>query len=138
MRLEERGAALGGSTSETQAIGSLLRHISLIHRPGSPLALRLWLQVEPEFGMKNCCRLVDVSRDYNLPTACLRAPPINKGSGAVPTSAGAAGDSGSILGLGRFPGEGNDYPLQYSCLENYMDGGARKLQSVGLQRIRHD
>ena len=118
MRLEERGAALGGSTSETQAIGSLLRHISLIHRPGSPLALRLWLQVEPEFGMKNCCRLVDVSRDYNLPTACLRAPPINKGSGAVPTSAGAAGDSGSILGLGRFPGEGNGCSLQYFCLEN--------------------
>ena len=29
-----------------------------------------------------------------------------------------AGDLDSILGLGRSPGEGNDYPLQYSCLEN--------------------
>ena len=35
-----------------------------------------------------------------------------------------AGDPGSIPGLGRSPGEGNGNPLQYSCLENSMDGGA--------------
>ena len=34
------------------------------------------------------------------------------------------GDVGSILGSGRSPGEGNDYPLQYSCLENSMDRDA--------------
>ena len=39
-------------------------------------------------------------------------------------SACSAGDSGSIPGLGTFPGEGNDNPLQYSCLENSMDKGA--------------
>ena len=33
------------------------------------------------------------------------------------------GDPGSILGSGRSPGEGNGNPLQYSCLENPMDGG---------------
>ena len=33
-------------------------------------------------------------------------------------------DLGSILRLGRFPGEENGNPLQYSCLENPMDGGA--------------
>ena len=33
------------------------------------------------------------------------------------------GDLGSIPGLGRPPGEGNGNPLQYSCLENSMDGG---------------
>ena len=32
-------------------------------------------------------------------------------------------DPASILGLGRSPGEGNGNPLQYSCLENPMDGG---------------
>jgi len=32
-----------------------------------------------------------------------------------------AGDMGLILGLGRSPGEGNDHPLQYSCLGNSMD-----------------
>ena len=32
-----------------------------------------------------------------------------------------AGDLGSILGLGRFPGEGRGYPLYYSGLENSMD-----------------
>ena len=36
----------------------------------------------------------------------------------------SAGDSGSVLGLGRFPGEGNGSPLQYSCLEDPVDRGA--------------
>ena len=35
-----------------------------------------------------------------------------------------AGDSGSIPGSERSPGEGNGKPLQYSCLENSMDSGA--------------
>jgi len=35
-----------------------------------------------------------------------------------------AGDPGSIPGSGRFSGKGNGNPLQYSCLENPMDGGA--------------
>ena len=35
-----------------------------------------------------------------------------------------AGDPGSIPKLGRSPGEGNGNPLQDSCLENPMDGGA--------------
>ena len=39
-------------------------------------------------------------------------------------SAYNAGDPGSIPGLGRSPGEGNGNPLQYSCLENPIDGGA--------------
>ena len=39
-------------------------------------------------------------------------------------SACSAGDPGSIPGLGRSPGEGDDNPLQYSCLENPMDRGA--------------
>ena len=39
-------------------------------------------------------------------------------------SACNAGDSGLIPGLGRSPGEGNGSPLQHSCLESPMDGGA--------------
>ena len=39
-------------------------------------------------------------------------------------SACNAGDLGSIPGWGRSPGEGNGTPLQYSCLENPMDGEA--------------
>ena len=34
------------------------------------------------------------------------------------------GDASSITGSGRFPGEGNVYPLQNSCLENSMYRGA--------------
>ena len=39
-------------------------------------------------------------------------------------SACSAGDLGLIPRLGRSPGEGNVYPLQYSCLEDAMDRGA--------------
>ena len=51
---------------------------------------------------------------------------ILKGMGFPGGSAGKGstynvGDLSSILGLGRFPGEGNGYPLQYSGLENSMD-----------------
>ena len=46
------------------------------------------------------------------------------GGSEVKAPAWNAGDPGSIPGSGRSPGEGNDNPLQYSCLENPMDGGA--------------
>ena len=41
-----------------------------------------------------------------------------------PVNAGDVRDAGYISESGRSPGEGNDYPLQYSCLENLMDRGA--------------
>ena len=46
------------------------------------------------------------------------------GGPAVKNPPANAGDAGLISGLGRSPGEGNDSPLQYSCLENPMDGGS--------------
>ena len=45
----------------------------------------------------------------------VKSPPVNTGN---------EGDIGSIPGLGRSTGEGNDNPLQYSCLKNPMDSGA--------------
>ena len=41
----------------------------------------------------------------------------------LPDNAGDIRDVSLIPGSGRFPGEGNDNPLQYPCLENPMDGG---------------
>ena len=41
-----------------------------------------------------------------------------------PANSGDVRDTGSILGLGRSPGEGNGKPLQYSCMKNSMDRGA--------------
>ena len=46
--------------------------------------------------------------------------------------------AGSIPELGRSPGEGNGNPLQYSCLENFMDREAWWATSMGSQRVRHD
>ena len=59
------------------------------------------------------------------------------GGSEVKVSAWNAGDLGLILGSGRSPGEGNGNPLQYSCLENPMEGGAGGLQSMGSQRVGH-
>ena len=47
-----------------------------------------------------------------------------------------AGDAGSIPGLGRSPGEGKGYPLQYSCLENNMDKGACWAAVHGVAKSR--
>ena len=53
-------------------------------------------------------------------------------------SASNAGDPGSIPGLGRFPGEGNGNPLQYSCLENPWTEEPRGLWSMGSERVGHN
>ena len=52
-------------------------------------------------------------------------------------SAYNAGDQGSIPVLGR-SGKGSGNPLQYSFLENPMDSGACRLQSMEWQRVEHD
>ena len=51
-------------------------------------------------------------------------------------SASNAGDQGLIPGLGRYPGEGNGNPLQYSCLENPMDGEAWWATVHGVAKSR--
>ena len=58
------------------------------------------------------------------------------GSSEVKVSACNVGDLGSIPGFGRSPGEGNGNSLQYSCLENLMDGGAWWATSHGVTKSR--
>jgi len=50
----------------------------------------------------------------------------------------SAGDSGSIPRSGRSPGETNDNPLQYSCLENPIDRGAWRATVHGVSRVGYD
>ena len=49
-------------------------------------------------------------------------------------SAGDTRDMGSIPGLGRFPAQGHDNPLQYSCLENPMDTEAWRATVHGVAK----
>ena len=49
-------------------------------------------------------------------------------------NAGDTGDVGSILGLGRSPGEGNGNPLQYSCLGNPVDRGDWQATAQGITK----
>ena len=51
-------------------------------------------------------------------------------------SACSVGDLGLIPGSGRSPREGNGNPLQYSCLENPMDGGAWQATVQGVTKSR--
>ena len=55
-----------------------------------------------------------------------------------PANAGELRDAGLIPGSGRYPGGGDDNPLQYTCLENPMDRGAWQATTVGSQRVGHD
>ena len=54
----------------------------------------------------------------------------------LPASARDVRDAGSILGSGRFPGEGNDNPLQFSCLEDTMGRGACQATVHGVAKSR--
>ena len=53
-------------------------------------------------------------------------------------NARAAGNVGSIPRSGISSGEGNDNPLQHSCLENPMDRGSEWATVHGVVRVRHD
>ena len=66
----------------------------------------------------------------------LKGNSVFPGGSVVKNLPADAGDAGSILGLGRSLGEGNDNALQYSCLGNPMDRGA--WWSMGSQRVGHD
>ena len=54
-----------------------------------------------------------------------------------PVNAEDTGDVGLIPQLRRSPGEGNDNPLQYSCLGNTMDRRARWATVHGVARVRY-
>ena len=66
---------------------------------------------------------------------CIKGFPCGPGG---KESACNAGDLGSVPGSGRFPGEENGNPLQYSCLETPKDRGAWQAIAHGVARVSHD
>ena len=56
----------------------------------------------------------------------------------LPANAGDAKVVGSVLRLGRSPGEGNGNPFWHSCLENSMDRGVWWATVHRLQRVGHE
>ena len=62
--------------------------------------------------------LLNYNKKLLIPLLCF------PGGSEVKASDSNARDPGSIPGSGRSPGEGDGNPLQYSCLENPVDGGA--------------
>ena len=76
----------------------------------------LSLTKSPWISQRNDVRLLDFPEARGFPAGSVVENP--------PVSAGDTGDVGSVPGWGRSPGEGNGNPLQHSCLENPIDGGA--------------
>ena len=60
------------------------------------------------------------------------------GDPAIKNPLASAGDTGLIPGLGGSLGEGNGYPIPYSCLGNPMDRGAWWATVHGSQRVEND
>ena len=60
------------------------------------------------------------------------------GGSVVNSLPASAGDVGSVSGSERFLGEGNDNPLQYSCLGNPMDREAWQATVHGVAKVGHD
>ena len=75
--------------------------------------------------------LLTLSINKTVPTM----PPGFPCGSAGKESARNAGDLGSIPGLGRYPGEGKGYPLQYSGLENSMDYTVHRITKSQRQLI---
>ena len=93
----------------------------------TPLGMLFSLQIENQgLGEIDLSVILDPI-DFNQFMLCLWAMSFSKGfPGSSDSKASAYNmwDLGSIPGLGRFLGEGNGNPLQYSCLENPMERGA--------------
>ena len=89
MILEGRSEAAGrgGEVVRHKALGVCSAHSTLIHSPGSWLSLRLWFQVEAEMGTKKCCRLVDISCNYNFSTCSYLHLQVTRPVGLLMTAA---------------------------------------------------
>ena len=88
------------------------------------MCLRVSVQIRRQLCVSACeyvsaceCALIGVFVSW-------RAPLVAQSVKNLPAGAEDAGEVGLIPGWGRSPGEGNGYPLQYSCLGNPMDRGA--------------
>ena len=81
-----------------------------------------------------CFRTVGLEKTLESPLDCKEINPEYSLEAAGKESACNVGDLGSIPRLGRCPGEGNGYPLQYSCLQNSMHRGAWQATVHGVAK----
>ena len=93
--------------------------------------LLLWVSMLPRWNWKG---VTCFTLSKNVPSSCVDFTSGWNGK----ESACNAGDSGSVPGLGRYPGGEHGNPLQYSSLENPWTKEPCRLQSTGSQKVRHD
>ena len=83
------------------------------------------------------CLSLDGCRRYAFSDSSYEYNGFSDGTGVknLPTDAGDARNTGSIPESGKFPGEGNGNPLQYSCLGNPMDRGTWQATVNGVAEL---
>ena len=95
-----------------------------------PCRLNILLLYDPEIALDLPTGVENLALYKNLHRTVYSSFPDGSDGKA---SARNVADPGSIPGLGRFPGEGNGNPLQYSCMGNFRDREAARVQSMGSQ-----
>jgi len=114
-------------------VSELERRFSCLEMPAAPvniLMTSLWETLSQGIQLKSSWP-TETMRKYVF-SFILDFP----GRSAGKESACNAGDLSSIPGSGKTPGEGKGYPLQYSCLENFMDRGLWQATVHGVAKSR--
>ena len=104
----------------------------LLYDPAMVVVYCIWACLDDEFITSSV-----LTRFQNFRLALPTTWGVPRGSDGKESGCKAE-DRGLIPGLGRSPGEENDNPFRYSCLENPMDKEPGGLQSTWSQRVRHD
>ena len=78
--------------------------------------------------------LIELNLSHHIPSNEIQIFILFPSGSAVKNPPANAGNSSSIPGLARSPGEGNGHPLQHSCLGNPMDRGAWRATVRGLAK----
>ena len=119
------------TVSTARSLGEARSPEHLLPTPRTAQAPALWLLYSAGSWHFNCSLLSLTSCPCNLQWFSSGFP----GGSDRKESACNAGDPGSIPGSGRFPGEGNGSPLQYSCLKNSMERGAWQTTVHGVAEL---
>ena len=94
---------------------------------------RVWSSLTKQPNVSGFLLFMNI-QERAFPSLCLRRQPCFPGGSEVKALAWNVGDPGLIPGTGRSLGEGTGNPLQYSCLENPIDGGAWQATVHGVAK----
>ena len=112
--------------------------VSAIHQHESTTGITTSVLLSPWSQVPGPEHLATLNWIHILERICFKKGLGFPGRSVIKNLLANAGDTGLIPGSGRSPREGNDKPIQYSCLKNPMDRGAWWATVHGATKVRHD